>query len=110
MTPEELKQNPITVHPNQKLDTDEGESTKDEEEFTMSQDLSEEYTTYDITTKNTEESKHTETSQVLRGVLSNQSHARTTRHRGAHIFSIFFQFLATTRIRTFSHIRHSFVP
>ena len=24
MTPEQLKQNPITVHPNQKLDTDEG--------------------------------------------------------------------------------------
>ena len=65
MTPEELKQNPITVHPNQKLDTGEGESTKDEEEFTMSQELSEEYSTYDITTKNTEESKHTETSQVL---------------------------------------------
>ena len=65
MTPEELKQNPITVHPNQKLDTDEGESTKDEEEFTASQELSEEYSTSDITTKNTEESKNTETSQVL---------------------------------------------
>ena len=65
MTPEELKQNPITFHPNQKLGTDEGESTKDEEEFTMSQELSEEYSTSDITTKNAEESKHTETSQVL---------------------------------------------
>ena len=41
MTPEQLKQNPITVHPNQKLDTDEGQSTKDEEEFTTSQELSE---------------------------------------------------------------------
>ena len=65
MTPEELKQNPITVHPNQKHDTDEGESTKDEEEFTTSQELSEEYSTSDIATKNTEESKNTETSQVL---------------------------------------------
>ena len=27
MTPEQLNQNPITVHPNQKHDTDEGEST-----------------------------------------------------------------------------------
>ena len=27
VTPEQLKQNPITVHPIQKLDTDEGEST-----------------------------------------------------------------------------------
>ena len=43
MTPEQLKQNPITVHPNQKLDTDEGESTKDEEEFTASQEISEEF-------------------------------------------------------------------
>ena len=31
MTPEQLKQNPITVCPNQKLDTDEGDSMKDEE-------------------------------------------------------------------------------
>ena len=42
MTPEQLKQNPIMVHPNHKLDTDEGESTKDEEEFTISQELTEE--------------------------------------------------------------------
>ena len=28
VTPEQVKQNPITVHPNQKLDTEEGESTK----------------------------------------------------------------------------------
>ena len=27
---------------------------------------------------------------MLRAVLSNQNHARTTRHRGAHIFPIFF--------------------
>ena len=30
MTSEQLKQNPISVHPNQKLDTDEEESTKDQ--------------------------------------------------------------------------------
>ena len=28
MTPEQLKQNPITVHPNQKLDTEEGSQTQ----------------------------------------------------------------------------------
>ena len=28
MTSEQMKQNPITVHPNQELDTEEGESTK----------------------------------------------------------------------------------
>ena len=36
MTPEQLKQTPITVHPNQKLDTEEGESNTDEQEFTLS--------------------------------------------------------------------------
>ena len=30
MTPEQLKQNPITVHLNQKLDIEEGESKTDE--------------------------------------------------------------------------------
>ena len=35
MTPEQLKQNPITVHPNQKLDTEEGESNKDQQESTI---------------------------------------------------------------------------
>ena len=46
MTPEQLKQNPITVHPNQKLDTEEGESTKVQEEFTTSEELTEEYSTF----------------------------------------------------------------
>ena len=64
MTPEQLKLNPITIHPNQKPDPDEGESTKDEEEFTTSQELKEEYSTSDIHTETTEESKPTETSQV----------------------------------------------
>ena len=31
MTPEQLKKNPITVHPNQSLDTEEGESNTDEQ-------------------------------------------------------------------------------
>ena len=36
MTPEQLKQNPITVHPNQKVDVEEGESNTDEQESTIS--------------------------------------------------------------------------
>ena len=67
MTPEQLKQNPNTVHLNQKLDTHEGEcnNNKDEEEFTTSQELSEEHSTSDIPTETAEESKPTETSLVL---------------------------------------------
>ena len=67
MTPEQLKQNPITVHPNQKLDTDKGECkiNKDEEESITSQELSEEDSISDIPIETTEESKPTETSQVL---------------------------------------------
>ena len=67
MTPEQLKQNSITVHPNQQLDTDEGEcnNNKDEEEFTTSTELSEEHSIFDIPIETTEESKPTQTSQVL---------------------------------------------
>ena len=65
MTPEQLKQNPITVCPNQKLDTDEGDSMKDEEEFTISSEISEVHSTSDIPTEITEESRPTETSQIL---------------------------------------------
>ena len=47
MTPDQMKQNPITVQPNQKLDTEEGESTKVQEEFTSSEELTEEeYSTF----------------------------------------------------------------
>ena len=57
ITPEQLKQNPITVHPNEKPDTDEGEcnNTKEEGEFTTtSQELSEELSTSDIPTTSSE--------------------------------------------------------
>ena len=68
MTPELLEQKPfeeITKIQHEKIDTDERESTKDEEEFTISQELSEGNSTSDISTETTEESKPTETSQVL---------------------------------------------
>ena len=55
MTPEQLKQNPITVHPNQKFDTEEGESTKAQEEFTTPEELTEKYSTFsDISKQNSE--------------------------------------------------------
>ena len=46
MTPEQLKQNPITVHPNQKLDTEKGESNTDEQESAISNKEEEEYSTF----------------------------------------------------------------
>ena len=55
MTPEQLKQNPITVHPNQKLDTDEGDSNIDEES-TISNKEEEEYSTFSDMSKQNSES------------------------------------------------------
>ena len=48
MTPEQLKQNPIAVHPNQKLDTptEEGESNIDEQESSISNKEEEKYSTF----------------------------------------------------------------
>ena len=41
---------------------------------------------------------------ILRGVLSNQNHARTTRNRGVHIFSIFSSILSNHKnSRIFAH-------
>ena len=49
MTPEQMKMNPIKpiikVMTNDKLDTEEGESTKVQEEFTTYEELTEEYST-----------------------------------------------------------------
>ena len=45
MTPEQLKQNPITVQ-HQKLDTEEGESNTDEQESTISNKEEDEYSTF----------------------------------------------------------------
>ena len=56
MTPEQIKQNPITVHPNQNLDTEKGESTIVQEEFTTSEELTEEYTTFSDMSKQDSES------------------------------------------------------
>ena len=44
--PEQIQQNPITVHPNQKLDTEEWESNTDEQESTISNKEEEESSTF----------------------------------------------------------------
>ena len=54
MTSEQIKQNPIIVQ-QQIPDTEEGESTKVQEEFTTSEELTEEYSTFsDISKQNSE--------------------------------------------------------
>ena len=61
-TPEQLKQNTITVHPNQKLDK--GESIEEEEKSTTSSDKLEHDSESDITTEDEEETNTTEKHQV----------------------------------------------
>ena len=56
MTPEQLKQNPITVHPNQKLDTEKGESNTDEQESIISNKEEEESPTFSEMSKQDSES------------------------------------------------------
>ena len=56
MTPEQLKQSPITVHPNQKLDTEEGESNTNDQESTISNKEEEEYSTFSDMSKQNSES------------------------------------------------------
>ena len=57
MTPEQLKQNPIAVHPNQELDTEEGESNTDEQKSTISNKEEEEASTNSDMSKQDSESE-----------------------------------------------------
>ena len=75
MTPEQMKQNPITVHPNQKPDTKKGESNTDEQESTISNKEEEEYSTSsdiskqdsqsDINVDNTQHQENSHTPETL---------------------------------------------
>ena len=60
MSPEQMKMNPIKpiikVNTNEELDTEEGESTKVQEEFTTSEELTEEYSTFSDMSKQDSES------------------------------------------------------
>ena len=74
MTPEQLKQNPITVQ-YQKLDTEEGESNTDEQESTISSKEKEEYSTFsdmskqdsesDINIDDTQDEQYSQTPETL---------------------------------------------
>ena len=80
MTPEQLKQNPfeeIFKNQHEKVDTDEGESTKVQEEFTTSEELTEdEYSTFsdmskqdsesDINIDDTQDEQNTHTPEILK--------------------------------------------
>ena len=75
MTPEQLKQNPITVHPNQKLDTEEGESNiyeqessisnKEEEEYSTFSDMSKQNSESDINIDDTQDQENSQTPETL---------------------------------------------
>ena len=60
MTPEQMKMNPIKqiikVNTNEELDTEERESTKVQEEFTTSEELTEEYSSFSVMSKQDSES------------------------------------------------------
>ena len=56
MTPEQLKQNPITVQTNEELDREEGESNTNEQESTISNKEEEEYSTFSDMSKQISES------------------------------------------------------
>ena len=59
MTPDQLKQNPIAVHLDQKLDTEEGESNIDQQESTIPNKKEEEYSTFlDMSKQNSESDKN----------------------------------------------------
>ena len=56
MAPEQMKQYPITVHPNPKLYTEEGESKTNEQESTISNKEEEEYSPFSEMSKENSES------------------------------------------------------
>ena len=67
ITPKQLKKKPfkqVIKIQHEQLDTGEGESNKEEEESTTSQELSEEHSTSDTSTEDMEDSKPTEILQV----------------------------------------------
>ena len=78
MTPKQLKHNTITVHPNQKLDTEEGESNANEQESTISNKEEEEYSTSsDMSNQNSEsdinvdDTQHQENSYIPETMQNN---------------------------------------
>ena len=70
-----MKQNPITVHPNQQLVTEEGESNTDEKESTISNKEEDQYSTFsdmskqdsesDINVDDTQDEQNSHTAETL---------------------------------------------
>ena len=70
MTPEQLKQNTITVHPNRKLDTEEGESNTDDtisnkEEYSTFSHMSKQDSESDINIDDTQDEQNSHTPEIL---------------------------------------------
>ena len=88
MTPEQLKKIPfksiIKIKQHEELDTEEGESNKDEEESTTSSEMSEQDSASETTADDTEESKPAETLQV-HNVLNKTTHAENDSSEDEHI-------------------------
>ena len=88
MTPEQIKQNPIIVHSNQKLDTEQGESNTNEQESTVSNKEEEEYSTFsdmskqdsesDINVDDTQDEQNSQTPETLQ--IHNTYSYNTTMH------------------------------
>ena len=82
MTPVQFNQNPITVHPNQRLDTEAGKSNTHDQESTISNKEEEDYSTFlemskqnsesDINVDNTQHQENSHTPETL--------HNNTTMH------------------------------
>ena len=76
MTPEQLKQNPITVHPNQKPDRDcwECNTNKDGEETTTYSEMSEQGSESDTIADDSEGPKSTEDEEESEAIEIQQVH------------------------------------
>ena len=108
MTPEQIKQNAITLHLNQKLDTEEGESTKVQEEFTTSEELTEEYSTFsdmskqdsgsDINIDDTQDQENSQTPETLQ--INTTMHDKDNSKHDEYDTS---QHETTTKFETYEH-------
>ena len=83
MTPEQMKINPIKpiikVKTNEKVDTDEGESTKVEEEYTASEELTEEYSTFsDMSKQDSESDIYVDERLNIKKIHIHLKHCKTT--------------------------------
>ena len=111
MTPEQLKQKPfeeIFMNQHEKVDTDEGESTKieEEEKSTTSSDKLEQDSESDITTEDEEETNTTETHQVhnvLNETIHDEENSSENKDNSIHHEYDTSENENTIEIETFEH-------